>query len=79
MEDKRKIDQKRLEALDVAVAINLLLDKRYFPKVLFSAENNKPELFEKVCDEADIQKDMARYIEGLIFKNSVKDMHKLGF
>ena len=61
--------ENRAKALEYALAVNRLLDSRFFPVALQAVETHDEELFEQVCEKADIPANMIQCLKDVVFVN----------
>jgi len=59
--------ESRAQALEYAIVVSRLLDSRFFPVAIQAVETRNEELFEEVCEKADIPKDMRKCLKKVIF------------
>ena len=71
-DDKEKT-QKRLEAVNVATAINRIVDPAIFPDLLYAVDNKDKVRFAEACKAAYIPDDMKKYLWSVIIEKSIYD------
>ncbi len=65
--------EKRLEAVNVADAINRLMDPSVFPDLLEAVDNKDKKTFNTACKAAFIPNDMQKYLWKVLIENSIHD------